>query len=65
MKFVGCWPRLTGACLIEVHLHEKSFRGNVKWPFKTGACLIQVAASTGGTVYIIFEPAHKIIVLIT
>ena len=42
--------RLRGACLIEVHLHEKSFGGNVKWPFKTGARLIRVAASAGGTV---------------
>ena len=41
---------MRGACLIEVHLHEKSFGGNVKWPFKTGAHLIQVAAATGGTV---------------
>ena len=32
------------ACLIEMHLHEKSFGGNVKWPFKTGACLIHVEA---------------------
>ena len=49
-KFVSRWSRLRGACLIEVHLHEKSFGGNVKWPFKTGTRLIQVAASTGGTV---------------
>ena len=52
MKFVGRWPRLRGACLIEVHLHEKSFWGNVKWPFKTGARLIQMYASAGGTVYV-------------
>ena len=51
-KFVSCWPRLRGACLIEVHLHEKSLGGNVKWPFMTGARLIQVAASAGGTVCI-------------
>ena len=51
MKLVDCWPRLRGACLTEVDLHdEKSSAGNVKWPFKTGARLIQVAASTGGTV---------------
>ena len=50
IKFVGRWPRLRGACLIVVHLHKKSFEGNVKWPFNTGACLIQVAASAGGTV---------------
>ena len=49
-KFVSRWLRLRGACLTEVHLHEKSFGGNVKWPFKTGARLIQVDTSTGGTV---------------
>ena len=51
IKFFGCWPRLRGACLIEVHLHEKSFGGNVKWLFKTDACFIQVTTSTGGTVF--------------
>ena len=50
-KFVGRWPRFRGAYLIEVHLHEKSFGGDVKWPFETGARLIQVAPSTGGTVH--------------
>ena len=45
IEFVGRWMRLRGACLIEVHLHDKSFGGNVKWPLKTGECLIQVAAS--------------------
>ena len=50
IEFVGRWPRLRGACLIEMHLHDKSFGGNGKWPFKTGARLMQVAASAGGTV---------------
>ena len=50
-KFVRHWQHLRGACLTEVHLHEKSFGVNVKWPFKTGAHLIQVATSTGATVH--------------
>ena len=50
IEFVSHWLRLRGACLIEVHLHDQSFWGNLKWPFKTGARLIQVAASAGGTV---------------
>ena len=45
------WPRWTGARLIEVHLHSKSFGETLKWPLKGGSRLIQVTATAGLTVY--------------
>ena len=49
-NFADRWPRWTGACLIEVHLHSKSFGGTLKWPFKGGSRLIEVTATAGLTV---------------
>ena len=64
-NFADRWPRWTGARLIKVHLHLKSFGGGVggwgalKWPLKGGSRLIQVAATAGLTVmplkYHVFE----------
>ena len=44
------WPHWTGARLIEVHLHSKSFGGTLKWPLKGGSRLIEVTATAGLTV---------------
>ena len=49
-NFADRWPRWTGARLIEVHLHSKSFGGTLKWPVKRGSRLIQVTATAGLTV---------------
>ena len=49
-NFADRWPRWTGARLIKVHLHSKSFGGALKWPLKGGSRLIQVAATAGFTV---------------
>ena len=49
-NFADRWPRWTGARLIEVHLHSKSFGGTLKWPLKGGSRLIQVTATAGLTV---------------
>ena len=49
-NFGDRWPRWTGARLIEVHLHSKSFGRTLKWPLKGGSCLIQVTATAGLTV---------------
>ena len=54
-NFADCWPRWTGARLIEVHLHSKSFGGTLKWPLKGGSRLIQVTATAGLTVIHIFK----------
>ena len=48
--FADRWPRWTGARLIEVHLHSKSFGGTLKWPLKGGSRLIEVTATAGLTV---------------
>ena len=45
------WPSWTGAHLLKVHLHSKSFGGALKRPFKAGSCLIEVAATAGLTVH--------------
>ena len=50
-NFADRWPRWTGARLIEVHLHSKSFGGTLKWPLKGGSRLIEVTATAGLTVY--------------
>ena len=50
-NFADHWPRWTGARLIKVHLHSKSFGGALKWPLKGGSRLIEVAATAGLTVY--------------
>ena len=50
-NFADHWPRWTGARLIEVHLHSKSFGGTLKWPLKGGSRLIEVTATAGLTVY--------------
>ena len=49
-NFADRWPRWTGARLIEVHLHSKSFGGTLKWPLKGGSRLMQVTATAGLTV---------------
>ena len=49
-NFAHRWPRWTGARLIEVHLHSKSFGGTLKWPLKGGSRLIEVIATAGLTV---------------
>ena len=49
-NFADRWPRWTGARLIEVHLHSKSFGGTLKWPLKGGSRLIEVTATAGLTV---------------
>ena len=46
-NFADRWPRWTGACLIEVHLHAKSFGGTLKWPLKGGSRLIEVTTTAG------------------
>ena len=51
-NFADRWPRWTGARLIEVHLHSKSFGGTLKWPLKGGSRLIEVTATAGLTVYV-------------
>ena len=50
-NFADRWPRWTGARLIEVHLHAKSFGGTLKWPLKGGSRLIEVTATAGLTVH--------------
>ena len=50
-NFADRWPRWTGARLIEVHLHSKSFGGTLKWPLKGGSRLIEVTATAGLTVF--------------
>ena len=42
--------RWTGACLIEVHLHSKSFGGDSEMAAKGGSGLIEVAATAGLTI---------------
>ena len=54
-NFVDCWPRWTGARLIKVHLHSKSFGGSLKWPLKGGSRLIEVAATAGLTVFVNYK----------
>ena len=54
-NFAGRWPRWTGARLIKVHLHSKSFGGALKWPLKGGSRLIEEAATAGLTVFAYFE----------
>ena len=49
-NFADRWPRWTGARLIEVHLHSKSFGGTLKWPLKGESRLIEVTATAGLTV---------------
>ena len=51
-NFADRWPRWTGARLIKVHLHTKSFGGwgALKWPHQGGSRLIEVAATAGLTV---------------
>ena len=51
-NFADRWPRWTGAHLIKMHLHSKSFGGGgaLKWPLKGGSRLIEVAATAGLTV---------------
>ena len=49
-NFADRWPRWTGAHLIEVHLHSKSFGRTLKWPLKGGSRLIEVTATAGLTV---------------
>ena len=44
------WPRRTGARLIKVQLHSKSFGGALNWPLTGGSRLIEVAATAGLTV---------------
>ena len=51
-NFPDRWPRWTGAHLIEVQLHSKSFGGTLKWPLKGGSRLIEVTATAGLTVYV-------------
>ena len=53
-NFADRWPGWTGARLIEVHLHSKSFGGTLKWPLKGGSRLIEVTATAGLTV--VFQP---------
>ena len=53
-NFADRWPRWTGARLIEVHLHSKSFGGTLKWPLKGGSRLIEVTATAGLTVGLIY-----------
>ena len=50
-NFADRWPRWTGARIIEVHLHSKSFGGTLKWPLKGGSRLIEVTATAGLTVH--------------
>ena len=50
-NFADRWPRWTGARLIEVQLHSKSFGGTLKWPLKGGSRLIEVTATAGLTVH--------------
>ena len=52
-NFADRWPSWTGAHLIKVHLHSKSFGGALKWPLKGGSRLIQVAATAGLTVVLL------------
>ena len=56
-NFADRWPRWTGARLIEVHLHSKSFGGTLKWPLKGGSRLIEVTATAGLTV-LVFKTGH-------
>ena len=51
-NFADRWPRWTGARLIEVLLHSKSFGGTLKWPLKGGSRLIEVTATAGLTVHL-------------
>ena len=61
MNFADRWPRWTGARLIKVHLHSKSFGGGVlKWPLKRGSRLIEVAATAGLTVSLIREKKKQV-----
>ena len=52
-NFADRWPRWTGARLIKVHLHSKSFGGALKLALKGGSRLIEVAATAGLTVFMI------------
>ena len=56
-NFADRWPRWTGARLIEVHLHSKSFGGTLKWPLKGGSRLIEVTATAGLTVLLLEHSA--------
>ena len=49
-NFVDRWPCWTGARLIKVDLHSKSFGGALNWPLMGGSRLIEVAATAGLTV---------------
>ena len=58
-NFADRWPRWTGARLIEVLLHSKSFGGALKWPLKGGSRLIQVTATAGLTVVMIDDAGRN------
>ena len=58
-NFADRWPRWTGARLIEVHLHSKSFGGTLKWPLKGGSRLIEVTATAGLTVVFFSKNVHS------